>query len=172
MEIEGKGFTLRGWKPDDTESLQKHANNTHISDFLLDRFPSPYTMDDAVNWVKMMQNQDPVLNFAIAADENVVGAIGLELREDVYRKSPLIGYWLAEEYWDRGIMTEAIKLITAYAFTNFDFARLQAGIFSNNPKSMRVMEKAGFTKEGILKNSIIKNGEILDEHVYAFVKEQ
>ena len=170
MEINGTCFKLRGWKPEDAESLQKHANNTHISDFLLDRFPSPYTMEDAVNWIKLMQNQDPMVNFALDVDGEVVGVIGLELRGDVYRKAPLLGYWISEDYWGRGIMPEAVKLIAGYAFKNLDVVRIQAGILSNNPKSMRVMEKAGFIKEGILKSSIIKKGVILDEHIYAVIK--
>jgi ribosomal-protein-alanine N-acetyltransferase len=170
MEINGTCFKLRGWKPEDAVSLQKHADNTHISDFLLDKFPSPYTMDDAVNWIKLMQNQDPMAIFAIDVDGNIVGVIGLELRDDVYRKAPLLGYWISEDYWGRGIMPEAVKLITEYAFKNLDVVRIQAGILSNNPKSMRVMEKAGFIKEVIMKSSIIKKGVILDEHIYAVVK--
>ena len=149
---------------------KKHADNTNISDFLLDRFPSPYTLDDAVNWIKMMQYQDPIVIFSIAIDGNVAGGIGLELREDVYRKAPLLGYWLGQEYWGRGIMTGAVKLITDYAFTYLDIIRIQAGVLGNNPRSMRVVEKAGFIKEGVLKNNIIKNGVILDEHIYAVVK--
>jgi ribosomal-protein-alanine N-acetyltransferase len=171
MELKGSSFTLREWKLEDAKLLQKHADNTNISDFLLDRFPSPYTVDDAIEWIKRTQHQAPTLNFAITIADNPIGGIGLELREDVYRKTQLIGYWIGEEYWGRGIMTEAVKLITAYAFTNFDVVRIQAGVFDNNPKSMRVLEKAGFTKEGVMKNAIVKKGQILDEHIYAICKD-
>jgi ribosomal-protein-alanine N-acetyltransferase len=171
MELKGQGFTLREWKLEDAESLQKHADNTNVSDFLLDRFPSPYTMDNAIHWINQMQSQNPLKTFVIAVENELAGAIGLELREDVYRKSPLIGYWIGEGYWGSGIMAEAVKLITAYAFTNFDVIRIQAGVFGNNPKSMRVLEKAGFTKEGIMKNAIVKKGLILDEHIYAIYKD-
>lgn len=169
MEIKGKGFILRAWKAEDAKSLQKHADNTRISDFLLDRFPSPYTMEDAVNWIGLMQNQDPLVNFAIDVDGFAVGVVGLELRGDVYRKTALLGYWIAEEFWGRGIMPQAVKLIANYALKNLDIIRIQAGILSNNSKSMRVLEKAGFTKEGILRKSIVKKGIILDEHLYAIV---
>jgi ribosomal-protein-alanine N-acetyltransferase len=171
MELKGTNFTLRDWKTDDAVALQKHADNTNISDFLLDRFPSPYTMDDAINWIGLMQNQNPITIFVIAVDDELAGVIGLELREDVYCKSPLIGYWIGEEYWGRSIMPEAVKLITTYAFTNFDIVRIQAGVLGNNPKSMRVLEKAGFIKEGIMKNAIVKKGQILDEHIYAICKD-
>lgn len=170
MELHGTGFTLRGWRPDDALSLQEHADNPHVYNFLLDSFPHPYTFDDAVNWINQMQKQDPMLVFAIAVGDKLVGGIGLEIRHDIYRKSPLIGYWLGEAFWGRGIMTEAVRLVVNYAFANLDILRLQAGILSNNPASMRVLEKVGFVKEGVLRNAIVKNGVVLDEHVYGLVK--
>src|ERR1700761_2182941 len=97
MELQGKGFTIRGWKKGDELSLQKNAGNPNVSRFLLDRFPSPYTMDAAINWVNSLLEQDPLVNFAITIDDQVVGGIGIELRQDVYRKTALLGYWLSEE---------------------------------------------------------------------------
>jgi len=170
MELQGQGFKLRGWKTDDAESLQKHADNPNIYSFLLDRFPHPYTMEAAIGWVNMMLVQDPQVNFVIEVDGKAVGVIGLEIREDVYRKTALLGYWISETLWGKGIMPKAIKLITTYAFENLDLIRIQAGVLSNNPRSMRVLEKAGFAMEGVLKNNIIKNEVILDEHIYAFLK--
>jgi len=170
MELNGNGFKLRGWKEEDAAALQRHADNTNISDFLFDRFPSPYTLGEAVKWILIKLNQNPVLSFVIDIEGDLAGVIGIDLRDDIYRKSPLLGYWLREDYWGRGIMTEAVKLVTAYAFANLDIVRIQAGVLSNNPRSMRVLEKAGYTKEGILKNNIIKKGAVLDEHIYGFVK--
>ena len=161
---------LREWKPDDAASLQKHANNKNISSFLLDRFPSPYTLEDATGWISSKLNQYPITNFAIDIDGEAAGVIGLDFRDDVYRKAPLLGYWISEDLWGRGIMTQAIKLVSNYALYNLDIVRIQAGVLGNNERSMRVLEKAGYIKEGILKNNIIKNGAILDEHIYAMVK--
>jgi len=160
---------LRGWKADDAPALQRNANNPKIYNCLLDIFPHPYTMEDAVSWVNIMLKQDPLLVFVIDIDGELAGVVGLTMRADVYRKAPLIGYWLGEAYWGRGIMTEAVKLVVKYAFTNLGITRLQAGIFSTNPASMRVLEKAGFIKEGIARNAIIKNGIVLDEHCYGLV---
>jgi [ribosomal protein S5]-alanine N-acetyltransferase len=170
MELKGTGFTLRGWELSDAASLQKHADNINISSNLLDRFPSPYTLETAINWIKEKLDQNPITNFAIAVDGQVIGVIGLDFRDDVYRKTPLLGYWVSEQYWGKGIMTEAVKLTANYAFANFDVVRIQAGILSKNPASMRVLEKAGFIKEGIMRNAIIKHGEIMDEHIYAILK--
>jgi len=150
--------------------MQKHADNPNVYSFLMDRFPHPYTMDAAIGWIGQMLTQDPQVNFAIDVDGMAVGVIGLEIREDVYRKSALLGYWISETLWGKGIMPKAIKLITAYAFENLGLIRIQAGVLSNNPRSMRVLEKAGFTLDGILKNNIIKNGVIMDEYIYAALK--
>jgi ribosomal-protein-alanine N-acetyltransferase len=170
MEMQGECFMLRGWKLDDVESLQKHADNPNIYSFLMDRFPHPYTMEAGTAFITSMLNQSPVVNFAIDVEGKAVGVIGLELRGDVYRKAPLLGYWISETLWGRGIIPQAIKLITAYAFEYLDAVRVQASVLSNNPRSMRVLEKAGFIKEGALKNNIIKNDVILDEHIYAAFK--
>jgi RimJ/RimL family protein N-acetyltransferase len=170
MEIKGTNFSLREWRIDDAGLLQKHADNPNISAFLMDRFPHPYTMDDAISWIDLMLRQKPLLIFVIAVDDKLAGVIGLEMRSDIYRKAPLLGYWLGEEFWGRGIATEAVKLITNYAFSTLDIVRIQAGILSSNPRSMRVLEKAGYTMEGVLKNSIFKNGAVLDEWVYGMVK--
>lgn len=170
MELKGNGFIIRGWKLGDEISLQKHANNPKIPACLMDRFPNPYTMDAAIIWVNNLIDQDPWINFAITIDDQVVGGIGMEPREDVYRKTAIIGYWLAEELWGKGIMPEAVKLVTRYAFEQLDFIRLQASVYSKNPASMRVLEKAGYVKEGIMRNAVIKNDLVMDEHMYAILK--
>jgi len=167
MELTAETFILRNWLLTDAESLQHHANNPKVAGCLLDRFPNPYTMKDAVDWVTFNQDQNPVVNFAIAVDNSVVGGIGLEFRADIYRKTPLLGYWLSESYWDRGIMTEAVKLITQYAFEQLDVICIQANPLSKNTKSVRVLEKAGYQQQGIIKQSVIKDGEVMDEYIFA-----
>jgi RimJ/RimL family protein N-acetyltransferase len=127
-------------------------------------------MEDALNWVNFLCNQDPLINFAITINDEVAGGIGLEPRQDVYRKTAILGYWLSEELWGRGIMPEAVKLVTEYAFKKLDFIRIQASVYSKNPASMRVLEKAGYIKEGIMRNAVIKQGVIMDEHLYAILK--
>ena len=170
MELHENGFKLRGWNADDVTSIQKHADNPNVYDFLMDRFPHPYTMEAAKAWVDLMLAMEPNYNLVIDVEGYAVGVVGLEMRDDVYRKAPLMGYWISEMLWGKGIMTQAIQLLTAYAFANLDVVRIQAGVLSNNPRSMRVLEKAGFIKEGVLRQNITKNGVILDEHIYAIIK--
>ena len=170
IELQGTGFVIRGWKKGDEIALQKNADNPKVSACLMDRFPSPYTIEEAINWVNFLIDQNPVINFAITINDEVIGGIGMEPRQDVYRKTAIIGYWLSEHLWGRGIMPEAVRLVTDYAFKRLDFIRLQASVYSKNPASMRVLEKADYIKEGIMRNAVIKNGEVMDEHLYAILK--
>jgi ribosomal-protein-alanine N-acetyltransferase len=166
MEIHGDNFTLREWQLTDAASLQRNADNPNVCRYLLDRFPNPYTMEAAESWVKLWQGQDPVVNFAIVHNDELIGGIGLDLRADVYCKSPLIGYWLAQAYWGKGVMHQVVKLIVNHAFTNLGAICISAFVMGPNAASMQVLEKAGFSKVGIIPQSVIKNGEVLDEHLY------
>ncbi|MEO7213149.1 GNAT family protein [Mucilaginibacter sp.] len=171
MEIKGTGFTLRNWRESDAGELQRLADNPKIGINLYDRFPSPYSLADAEFFIGININQSPPTTFVIDVDGTFAGTIGITLRDDVFSRSPLFGYWLGEEYWGRGIMSEAARLVTQYAFATFDIICLQAGVFGSNPASMRVLEKAGYVKQGILKNVVFKRGEVLDEHIYIAYRE-
>lgn len=166
MEIKGTGFTLRNWRESDAPALQRHADNPKIAANLYNRFPSPYTIEDAEFFIGININQDPPTTFVIDIDGELAGTIGINFRADVFTRSPLFGYWIGEAYWGSGIMTEAAQLVVEYAFTTFDIICLQAGVFSYNPASMRVLENAGFIKQGILKGVVFKQGQVLDEHIY------
>ena len=84
----------------------------------------------------------------------------------MYRRTAEIGYWLAEPWRGRGIATDAVRALVPVAFRRFDIVRLQAGVFSNNPASMRVLEQCGFSREAVRERAIWKNGLLLDEVVY------
>jgi len=157
---------LRGWRENDAASLQKNANNRAVSATLLDRFPYPYTLANAECFIGLKINEDPITNFAIDINGEVVGVISVDMRADIYRKTPLLGYWISTAHRGKGIMTEAVKLIANYAFTHLDIICIQANTLGSNVASMRVLEKAGFVKQGILPKSVIKDGEIFDEHLF------
>jgi len=170
MQLQGPQITLRNWKLTDAAALQHNADNPKISTNLFDRFPSPYTIEAAEAWVERWQDQDPIINFAITINDEVIGGIGLEFRQDVYRQTPLMGYWLAEQHWGKGIMPEAVMLVVDYAFKNLEVIAIVANVFSKNPASMRVLEKSGFIKRGMIPQSAFKHGEILDEYVFSISK--
>jgi [ribosomal protein S5]-alanine N-acetyltransferase len=162
--------TLRAWAAGDEVSLVRHANNRNVWRNLRDAFPHPYTAADAKRWIETANPTTPITNFAIVVDGAAVGGIGLVLREDVFRRSAEIGYWLGEEFWGRGIATEAVRAVTDYAFATFDLCRLYAGVFDWNPASSRVLEKAGYELEARMKKSVTKDGETIDELIYSIVR--
>ena len=170
--IELKHSILRPWHPDDASSLIKHANNPRIASNLRDGFPYPYTLQDARNWLKMVgENREDVI-LAIQVNGEASGGIGLHGLKDVYRYNVEIGYWLSQRHWGKGIVSEAVAAMVEYAFTKCSWLRLFACIFENNPSSMRVLEKNGFKREAIHKKAVMKEGVLLDEHLYALLKDQ
>jgi [ribosomal protein S5]-alanine N-acetyltransferase len=167
LELTTSRCTLRSWQWSDLESLVHHANNRKIWINVRDRFPFPYTKDDAERWLAFARSSHPDTNFAIVVERKAVGGIGFALQEDVHRCSAEVGYWLGEEFWGRGITTAALQAITEYAFANFQICRLYASVFEWNQASCRVLEKAGFVCEGILKRSAVKDGKTIDQFLYA-----
>jgi len=171
LELTLPRLLIRDWRPDDTTSLVIHANNRNVWINLRDRFPHPYTPADAGRWIRRATNETPRTNFAIVLDGAAIGAIGVELGADVLRKSAEIGYWLGEPFWGHGLATEAVRGMTEYAFLTFDLRRISAGVFEWNPASMRVLEKAGYVCEGRLTKSVVKDGRIIDQLLYAITRD-
>lgn len=171
MEIKLTKSILRNWRRSDAASVACYANNYKVWRNVRDRFPHPYTLMDAEEWVRYASRENPTLNFAIEVDGEAVGGIGLVPKEDIYRRTAEIGYWLGEPFWGQGIMSEVVKALTDYAFETFDLSRIYAGVFERNRASMRVLEKAGYTFEARLRKAITKEGETMDEFIYAVVQE-
>jgi len=161
---------LRKWAETDLESLVKYANNQNIAKWLTNGFPHPYTYEDGKAFLSMIANDNPAKVFAIELNGEAVGSIGIFPQTDIHEKNAEMGYWLAEKYWGKGIMTKAITEIINYGFQTFDIVRIFARPFSTNLNSQRVLEKAGFTFEARLKKALFKNGEFLDELIYAKFK--
>lgn len=172
MELHLTRSTIRSWRPGDAAALVRYANDRRVWRNLRDRFPHPYTARDAEEWVGRATGMVPETHFAIAVGEEAVGGIGLELQTDVFRRSAEIGFWLAEPFWGQGIATEAVRAMTDFAFASFDLCRVFAGVFEWNPASMRVLEKAGYTCEGRLRKSVTKDGQTIDQMLYAIVREE
>ncbi len=172
MKIEflsGK-YKIRDWQRDDAESVARYANNRKIWINLRDIFPHPYTIANAEAFLSIVMEDDPKTVFAITNEVEAIGSIGLVLGKDVHRFTTELGYWLAEPFWGKGIMTEAVKGITEYAFRSFGLKRVYAEPYTTNLASARVLEKAGFKYEGLLRASAFKNGRLVDQLLYARVK--
>jgi ribosomal-protein-alanine N-acetyltransferase len=156
---------------EDAPAIARHANNRRIAMWLRDRFPHPYTLNDAEGFLSVVLRQDPRVAFAVATQREAIGGIGLDVGADVHRFSAELGYWLAEPFWGRGLMTEAVKQFTAWTFEHLEVHRIHASVFATNAASIRVLEKAGFQREGHLRASVFKQGRILDQFLYARIKD-
>jgi ribosomal-protein-alanine N-acetyltransferase len=164
------GPPLRLFRRGDAAALVRHANDREVWRFLRDRFPHPYRPRDAEEWLKLVRNDDPPLNFAIEEGGEAVGGIGLIPGTDVDRVSAEVGYWLGRAAWGRGLATRAVRSLMPWAFATFELQRLFATPFSFNPASARVLEKAGWRREGVLRNAVVKEGRVADLLVYAITR--
>lgn len=172
MTLQGERCSLRRWRASDAASLVRHANNLNVSRNLRDRFPYPYTHKDAQTFLTAASSEDPQTNFAIEVAGESVGGLGYVPGTDVERYAAEVGYWLGEACWGRGIVTEALALFTRYAFAELGLLRLFALPLADNIASVRVLEKAGYSAEGILRSSCVKFGEPRNQVVYALVNDR
>jgi RimJ/RimL family protein N-acetyltransferase len=157
---------IRPYRDSDTHSLVTSANNPRVARDLREAFPHPYTEQDARNWLGRCRRHSPITHFAIAGgaeNAGVIGGIGVIPGTDVHRIESELGYWLAEPYWGRGIMTRAVSAFVPAAASRFGLRRIFARVFTRNRASARVLEKSGFTREALLRNGAIKDGVVLDE---------
>jgi RimJ/RimL family protein N-acetyltransferase len=164
---------LREWREADAEPLAVQANDRRVWLGLRDAFPHPYDIDDARGFIGMAKKMSPQTFFAIEEQGSVAGGIGFVLKEDVERIGAEVGYWLGTQYWGRGIATTALRLLARHAFaTRPELMRLWAVPFTSNVASARVLEKAGFGREGTLRHSAIKAGRVHDQHMYAILRDE
>jgi len=167
MELKSGNIKLRPLRLSDAGRLAELANNEKISRNLRDGFPNPYTLADAQNFLGKFTDQNPVTYFGIEYNGEHVGNISLVPGQDIYRKSAEIGYFIGEPYWNKGIVTTAVNLITDYGFKHLGIIRIHTGVFEYNSASMRVLEKCGFTREGVFRKSVFKQNKIWDEVRYS-----
>jgi ribosomal-protein-alanine N-acetyltransferase len=170
LRLELSLCTVRPWTNADAGSLHRHANNRNVSMHLRDRFPFPYELENAKTFLGWLANQPSPTVWAIEVDGEAAGGIGIERHSDIERVSAEVGYWLGEAVWGRGIATEALRAVTAEAFTRYDLTRIYAVPFADHQASIRVLEKAGYGREGVMRQSAIKDGRIRDQALYATYK--
>jgi RimJ/RimL family protein N-acetyltransferase len=170
MHLNCELCVVRDWKADDRDALVRFANNPNIWRNMTHRFPHPYTVSDADSWFSLLAKMPEPTHWAIEVDARAIGGIGVDLGEGVYEKAGHFGYWLGEAYWGRGIMTAAVRATSKYVMSRFGIVRLESPVFEWNPASMRVLEKCGFVREGVLRRSVHKDGAVIDAALYARVQ--
>jgi ribosomal-protein-alanine N-acetyltransferase len=171
MRLEGSRCVVRPWTARDADAIVLHANNFNVARQLRDRFPHPYTRRHALEFLQHATGSAPPSNFAIVVAGEPVGGLAFVAGTDIERYSAEVGYWLSESLWGRGIATEALVLLTDYVLIEVNMLRLFALPFADNHASRRVLEKAGYVCEGILRSSSVKAGEPRDQAMYARINE-
>jgi len=159
-------IVLRPWQKEDAGQLASLANNYNIWLNVRDRFPHPYTIRDALDWFAYNREFTPARTLAIMYNGSIAGSVGVLVKEDVYRKSIEVGYFIGEQYWGRGIATRAMALLLDYIRSNFSVVRVYAKVFEHNAASMKVLEKNGFHLESVRYKSVFKNNVLLNDQVW------
>ncbi len=163
---------IRKWKLSDAADLAAAVSNKKVQDNLRDGLPYPYTEQDGAEFISDMlsADEDETFAFAVTIDNKAVGSIGVFRQGNIHRQTAELGYYIAEEYWGKGIMTEAVRQTCEYVFDKSDIIRIYAEPFAYNTASCRVLEKAGFQYEGTLRNNAVKNGKVIDMKMYSLLK--
>jgi len=160
-------INIRNWETSDAERLSKIANNFAIAKWLTNKYPYPYSLDDAKSFIAFATEAETPNVFAITLEDEVIGAIGIHTQDDIWSKNAELDYWIAEDYWGQGIATLAIKELVVYGFNHLNLNRIFARPFGTNIESRKALEKAGFRLEANLPKTIWKNDQWYDECIYA-----
>jgi RimJ/RimL family protein N-acetyltransferase len=166
---------IREYMPGDAVAVVQQCNNHNISQWMTNVFPHPYTLQDAHNWINhniSIAAKGPPQNFVLVdpMTDSAIGGIGIKPGADVFAHTAEIGYWLGEEYWGRGIMSEALPAFTRWVWDNRETERLWAGVYDGNTPSRRLLEKAGYRCEGLMRGHVRKEGVVRDLHVYGMTR--
>ena len=161
---------LRDYQKEIVEQYAEYRNNPIIFDNGYDKVPNPFTLKDAKTFFSLQFRDKPARRKLIYWKNQFVGEIGIDIKEDVFRLSAEMVYFIAEPFWGNGIASKAIKLMVDYAFINFNIIRIEAGVFAFNKASMRVLEKNDFHLESIRRNAVLKNGKIIDDYIWVILK--
>lgn len=167
-------ISIRPWEMSDDNALAHVLNDPAVLCRLRDGIPYPYTASDARQYIEAVNSFPPGEAFsrAIVADGTVVGCVGAFRETNIHFRTAELGYYLAREHWGKGIMTQAVGLLCDELFASTDLMRIFAIPFASNFGSRRVLEKAGFTLEGIMKYNAFKDGKLMDTAMYAMIRKE
>ena len=169
LPTELPGCVLRPWRAADKDDLVRQANNRRVWRNMTHTFPHPYTERDADLWLAIAADPGPSIQLAIDFEGRAVGGVGVIAGEGIFAQTAQFGYWLGEAYWGRGIASAAARALAERVGCDGLFVRLEAQVFEWNPASMRVLEKAGFEREAVLRCAATKDGKLISTVLYARV---
>ena len=174
---------VRPLHPQDAPTMSHQANNPLVSEYMSLTFPSPYTLESASVWINM-NLAPPLYNWGICLStdpKSVIGGCGLKPGGDIQAHTAEVGFWIGQEFWGKGLITEMLEGLTQWVLTaeeaklagkdkNRRWTRLFGTVVGGNKGSMRCFEKCGYAHEGVLKGAVEKNGLVKDLWVFGLVK--
>jgi len=165
MKGEHMKIEIRCLNEIDPYELAYHANNIHISQYLRNSFPYPYTIEHAMKYISHALDKQ-TYDFGIVYNGECIGCVSTLFHNDIYIKNCELGYWIGEKYWNKGIISIVIKMMCQYIFSNFSVHKIYAEVLRENKASARALEKNGFQLEACLKEHAFKNGKYYDILIY------
>lgn len=162
---------IREWRLTDAPSLAKALDNERVQANLRDGIPLPYTVQDAEAYINRMLEEDNAYVYAITIDDQAIGSIGAFRKENIHARTAEMGYYIGEPHWGQGLMTSAVRQFCDLIFATTDIVRIFAIPYAYNQASCRVLEKAGFVREGVMRKNAFKRGQFLDTILYALVRD-
>ncbi|SYZ74150.1 putative Uncharacterized N-acetyltransferase p20 [Candidatus Zixiibacteriota bacterium] len=172
--LEGPRIILRPPVPSDTAIMNAHVQVREISRYtFISRLSTLESTREFIRNTRKWWRSGRQQHFGIIWKESkdLIGMIGLS-GIDHKNCNAELGYWLAKEYWGRGITPEAIRLILDYSFRTLKLVRVYAHVMHPNEASIRVLEKIGFKREGYLRKAVFQHNRWLNEILFAILKEE
>ena len=170
IELTTERLLLRPFRLEDVDDAFAVASDSEWARYLPD-VPQPYTRRDAEEFVarQLMRSWNTNPGWAIVIEGRVIGTITIQV--DGRHEIAELAYAISRDHWGRGLMTESARAVTEWAFSERGFAKVWANTDAGNSRSVRVMEKLGMTREGVLRSHRLVRGERRDEVCYGLLHE-
>jgi hypothetical protein len=167
--------------------MARAANSPAVAKYMTYRFANPYTLEDAHRWIAFASafkvpttkpdgttvDVLPSMVICDPATDTCLGGIGIKTKDDIEAKGVEVGYWLGEESWGKGIMSEVLPAYVKWLFKTFpEVIRVEAGVFEGNDASVRLLKKAGFVYEGTRRKAGVKHGRVFDIMLFSLLREE
>jgi RimJ/RimL family protein N-acetyltransferase len=172
--LQTERLILRPFDADDAGEVHGIVSDRDIA-FNTAHIPHPYPDGMAAEWIERVMTrwhtgESAVFAATLRGDGRIVAAVGLEI-EPQHRRAEL-GYWVARQYWNRGIASEAARAVVRFGFGELGLHRVSAHHYARNPASGKVMQKIGMIREGRLRQHVLKWGVFEDIEVYGILADE
>lgn len=171
--LQKPGLILRQIKPSDQAAVFQGLSDPQVVRYYGVEYHSFTDTRIQMDWYRDTLRQGSGIWWAITrpAADGLIGACGLYNIQAQHRKAEL-GYWLLPAYWGQGLMRPALEAVTAYGFSALHLHRIEAYVETENAASARLLQKLDFQREGILRDSEIKQGRFISLEIYAKLNDE